>query len=220
MRPSRQRVLVTATEECTRLLDDWDDFLLSPVEASRDHVTRLVLRSLKATQTLSPADICLLYTRFKSSEATALRCGADVKMLQTFTELLDRIIRLNCDSLCLAELVSVYDELLKASLSDPRFRPFRDQLSEALFRRLRGGEELPVHFPVVVFVDSFIEEIDESILNTLSDWASARVNRSRRTSDLPSPDLIDAILAIQSCFDTHKISPPESFTSAVRKLVS
>jgi len=218
--PSRQRIKKVDVDETLRVLADWSECRLRHNVSYRNDWTNLILDSIRVIQVLSPADVFLLSVSFDQSGINRMDSGIDKDLVATFAELLDRVMRLNCEHLCLSELCSLYTDLLRVSVSEQAFVPHRYRVGEALRTRVRQQEEIPRSFPMLLFVDTFMQDLDAETLENLSTWLLRQSRTCPPATGHPHPELVEIALVIQRCFDTLQLPPSERFISAVRKLVS
>ncbi len=202
------------------LMAGWGGVRSANLASCRNKHTQLLLDSLRVVPAMSPSDVCLLITHFEQSNLTGADSGLDPVLIQTFSELLEKIMKINCDCLCLTDLFTTYVDLLQASTADRSYVNPRERFAHALLSRMRASEEVPQNFPVVQFLDSFVGEIDSPILETLSQWACKSVHRISSPVINPPHGFVDSFLAIQDAFHSRKIPVSDLFISAVRKLVS
>jgi len=218
--PSRQRITKVDVDETMRVLTEWSESRLRHNVAHRNDWTKLILDSIRVIQVLSPADVFLLSVSFDQSGLSRMDSGIHRDLVATFAELLDRVMRLNCEHLCLSELCSLYTDLLRISVSEQAFVPHRDRVGETLLTRVRQQEEIPRNFPMLLFVETFMQDLDAETLDNLSTWLLRQSQTCPSATGNPHPELVEIALAMQGCFDTLKLRPSERFISAVRKLVS
>ena len=220
MRPSRQTMPKPVVSESLRIIEAWDCLRTSDEMPGRNEGTKLLLNSIRIVQALSPSDTCLVTVAFRDSGLSRAESGIDSELVETFAELLERLLRLNCESLCLVELCSFHADLFRVSVQDRAFVPYRDRVASALVTRVREQERLPDSFPVLSFLDTFMQDVDEKILENLSKWFLEQTSRApMQTKDL-DPVLVDTALEIQRCYDTLKVHQSDQFIRAVRRLVS
>jgi hypothetical protein len=220
LRPYRQKIDSRDVNMVNSIIPNWEPTCFSNFGSDRNKDTLLLLDSLRAVHAMSASDVCFMKTCFDQSRLAKADSGIDPVLVETFSELLEKVIKLNCDCLCLTDLFSTYLDLLKVSVADRNFVPLREQFANALLCRIKSSEELPQKFPIVQFLGSFVCEIDSQILDGLSQWAHKSIDRESRDTSTCPLDLVDAVLAIDEAYNTRKIPVPDRFISAVRKLVS
>jgi len=223
LKSSRQKVSPALLSQADACSSGWGSVRNGKITGnSRLFLSKLLIDTLKTAQSMSPADVCVISSIFRESELHRAENGIDTELVKTFSDFLNRTLSIFTESLSLTELFQLYVQLLHLSSTEPEVVPERDHVSRSLTSRIRNGEELPIDFPTLEFVDTYIEDMDECILNTLSRWALRSVYRYRRESNpTDSSELTANLLAIQKGYDYKKISPPsKEFIDAIRIFIT